>query len=344
VDSFVTAATQCTDATPGDCDDAQCDGNGACDQSFDVEASGYVCRASAAVCDAVETCDGSTGGPCPADDIESDGTPCDDGVACTNATCQTGSCVFSANTGQINVNVEVDSINTAVTRTLTFTITACDGSVQTKTASVVFDATGFGTRSLSNIDANSNWIAIREGHTLRHLMPLSFSACTATVDLIGADALVSGDFKDGSIAQDGLCDITDFSILARNFNTAIDATLGSGADATGDGVQGSDDFAAIQANFLSLGDALDACPASLGNGRVTVIGIGDALTADQFVPLTSIAADNYGGSDPADLNDDGVVDALDIQAFAELHDLRLSRSFERQLSQLVRGKVGRQRR
>jgi hypothetical protein len=240
--------------------------------------------------------------------------------------------------------VEVDAINTTVTRTLKFVITTCGGSAETRNASVAFDATGNGTRVLTNVDPNANWIAVTEGHTLRRLKPLTFVSCNATVDMTGVDALKSGDFQEGAISQDGLCDITDFSILARNFNTAIDATLGSGADATADGIQGSTDFAAIQANFLTVGEALNACPASLSGGHVTVIGIGDMLSTDRYVPLTSIASNTHAGADPADLNDDGVVDAQDIRAFAELHDLRLSRSFDRQLSQLVRGKVGRQRR
>jgi hypothetical protein len=40
------------------------------------------------------------------------------------------------------------------------------------------------------------------------------------------------------IAKDNLVDITDFSNLAANFNGSIDPSLDTGADATGDGLQG----------------------------------------------------------------------------------------------------------
>ncbi len=67
-DGFVAAGIQCTDATPGDCDDAQCDGLGACNQLATVEAFGFICRAdNLGGCDVAETCDGFVGGACPAD-------------------------------------------------------------------------------------------------------------------------------------------------------------------------------------------------------------------------------------------------------------------------------------
>ena len=331
--------------------DTDCDDGNACTADTcnagsclnSVESAGTVCRASAAPCDATETCDGVSI-TCPVDGLEPDDTPCDDGVACTDATCQAGTCVFADDTGQIIVNVEVDVINTGVTRTLDFLITNCGGSFNAKTASVVFDGTGFGTRVLSNINADADWIAVREGHTLRRLAPLSFLSCAATVDLTGINALVSGDFQDGAaISQDGLCDITDFSVLARVFNTGVVASSGIGADATGDGTQGATDFAAIQVNFFSVGEAVAACPASLDVGRVRVIGLGDVT---QAVPLSAIPVDALPmiGAEAADLNGDGMVDASDIREFARRHNLPLSRSFERTLSRLESGKVGRRRR
>ncbi len=330
--------------------DADCDDGNACTADTcnagsclnSVESAGTVCRASAAPCDATETCDGVSI-TCPVDGLEPDDTPCDDGVACTDATCQAGTCVFADDTGQITVNVEVDAIDTGVTRTLDFLITNCGGSFNAKTASDVFDGTGFGTRVLSNINADADWIAVREGHTLRRLAPLSFLSCAATVDLTGINALVSGDFQDGAaISQDGLCDITDFSVLARVFNTGVVASSGIGADATGDGTQGATDFAAIQVNFFSVGEAVAACPASLDVGRVRVIGLGDVT---QAVPLSAIPVDALPmiGAEAADLNGDGMVDASDIREFARRHNLPLSRSFERTLSRLESGEVGRRR-
>ncbi|MFH0900970.1 MAG: SBBP repeat-containing protein, partial [Pseudomonadota bacterium] len=63
----VQAGTACTDTTPGDCNDARCDGAGLCNQAQGVESAGYVCAVSAgAACDLDDLCDGATGGACPA--------------------------------------------------------------------------------------------------------------------------------------------------------------------------------------------------------------------------------------------------------------------------------------
>jgi uncharacterized protein (TIGR03382 family) len=97
VDAFEPAGVTCTDASPGNCDEAQCDGGGGCDQAFAVEASGYVCRAdNGGGCDVAETCDGATGGACPADDgvpidtvCRADAGECDVAETCdgTSAAC-----------------------------------------------------------------------------------------------------------------------------------------------------------------------------------------------------------------------------------------------------------------
>ena len=76
LENNVAAGAPCTDATPGDCDDARCDGTGLCDQARDVELNGYVCRADAGECDVAETCDGVSGGACPADGFEPEFTAC----------------------------------------------------------------------------------------------------------------------------------------------------------------------------------------------------------------------------------------------------------------------------
>jgi hypothetical protein len=130
VDSFVAAGIQCTDATPGDCDDAQCNGLGACDQLFGIEAATFICRAdNLGGCDVAETCDGFVGGacpldvglgagvlcraavgecdvaetcdattaPCPADALAPAGTTCSDGTFCNGLeTCDgAGTCLTS---------------------------------------------------------------------------------------------------------------------------------------------------------------------------------------------------------------------------------------------------------
>jgi hypothetical protein len=199
---------------------------------------------------------------------------------------------------------------------------------------------------LANVDPNANWIAVTEGHTMRRLKSLTFVSCNATVDMTGVDALVSGDFQAGAVTQDGLCDITDFSMLARDFNTAIDPTISSGADATADGVQGSADFAAIQMNFLTAGDAVNGCGTLRRDGRLTEFDLMNPADVVRPMPKSAIAVQALpmNNANRADLNRDGIVNYQDIREFAKIHGLRLIPSFERKLSQLERAKVGRQRR
>lgn len=72
---FAPAGTECTDTITGDCNDAQCDGTGTCDQAYAFEDAAYVCRGVAGVCDIEETCTGS-GPDCPSDGFEPSTTVC----------------------------------------------------------------------------------------------------------------------------------------------------------------------------------------------------------------------------------------------------------------------------
>jgi hypothetical protein len=202
---------------------------------------------------------------------------------------------------------------------------------------------------LDQVDVNAEWLAVREGHTLRRLSPLSFSACAATVDLTDVDKLTTGDFQTGVAFQDNLVDITDFSILAAAWLDPIDATLSTGADATGDGVQGTGDFVAMQLNFLTVGDPEDSCvvTASRGGGRtVTVIGVGRRPVPVQPASQVAVWVDDLAiiGAEAADVTGDGIVDAHDIRAFARLYDLPLLPAFDGVLRELEGTKVRRIRR
>jgi hypothetical protein len=62
-----------------------------------VSSSATICRASAGVCDAAETCTGNADQPCPVDSPAADGTGCSDGSFCNGLeTCQSGICTDSA--------------------------------------------------------------------------------------------------------------------------------------------------------------------------------------------------------------------------------------------------------
>ena len=260
--------------------------------------------------------------------------------------------MFINDAAQITVELEFDAINSLlapITRDTTFVITTCGGSTDTRVLPVVIDESGFATVVLDNVDVDAGWVSVREGHTLRRLAVPSFGSCAATVYLTGASQLLSGDFQTGVVPQDGLVDITDFSILAAAFNTPIDPELSTGADATGNGVQGIDDFTAIQLNFMTVAEAADGCLGAVGvrSGRtVTVIGVDNMLNAVEMMPVTAVAVEDLPiwGAERADLNGDDIVDVSDIRAFARLHDLPLLPEFERKLAQFELAKSGRRRR
>jgi hypothetical protein len=187
-----------------------------------------------------------------------------------------------------------------------------------------------------------------EGHTLRGLLPVSFTAsCSPTVSFTTVnDELIAGDFHTATVLKDNFVDIVDFSILASRWNTAIDPTLSTGADATGDGVQGVADFTAIQINFFREGDDTDGCPPPLGWPQSTdvdpeVAPLEEALDEDLLphaTPVrgrTSLRVNQWpaaGGSlRRADLNGDGVIDTADIRQFAQRNGLALRPEFEAKL-------------
>jgi len=366
------ASTACTD-DGNVCTDNRCDGLGACVAVNNTDAcddgdpcnvgeacSGGLCTGGGAVdCSGAgdqcndASCDvAGPEGNCETITPVLDGTICDDGVACTNAECQTGSCVFVAHTAEVSVGLQLQAIESAVTRDVTFVITTCGGSVDSRVIGVSVDETGLTTDPvvLSNVDADAGWLSVREGHTLRRLRPLSFSSCAASVNLTGvANELVAGDFQTDVVSQDGLVDITDFSILAVNFLDEIDSAMSTGADATANGMQGLEDFTVIQANFLTVGDPADSCAAFAGTEtdlltRVINLDLADIATpelARHAIPVDSLA---IAGAKHADLNGDGVVDTRDIRAFAHRHNLSLQPDFERTLTRLESRKTGRRQR
>jgi len=267
-------------------------------------------------------------------------TDCDDADPCTSNNCNVGVCEYLP-VGTVAANLEVQAIGTAVSRNVTFVITNCAGGADTRVLPVSFDAAGLGSVNITDVDAGSAWVSVREGHTLRRLAPLSFAACGASVDLTGASVLEAGDFQTGTVSQDNLVEITDFSILASRWNVAIDPTLATGADATGDGLQGTADFTAIQSNFLILGDAADGCPLALSKspGDRTRLLRGPSEW-DRLVRLgaTHIRTNHLRipNASRADLNDDGIVDVEDIRLFARRNALPLDPAFDHKLKMVER--------
>ena len=238
-----------------------------------------------------------------------------------------GAATFDVNTYQVVVNVQLQALNRAITRTVTLVLTDCDGGTDTYVEDLAFSILGVGSTTLTDVDSAMDWISADQGHVLRGSQELSFTATQATADFTGAEQLLAGDFTD-----DNLVDVEDFALLALNFNT-----LGDAADATGDGLQGSADFTAIVANFFVSGDA-DAECSRLGEGSDSRFGqgFGDLGYSSMLRPLRSVSARSLSADLgwAADVNADGWVDVKDVEAFAALYDIRLPRSAQTKLRSL----------
>ena len=308
-----------------------CTGAEYCDAVLDCTTTGFPCTTGFFCNETTDTCDPG----CALD------TECDDSDPCTADTCNTGVCTNAPN-GQITAMLAIQGLTNTVTRDVTFVMTTCGGSVDTRSVPVSFDATGVGTAVLGAVDANAGWLSVVEGHTLRRLVPLAFVACEATPSLTGGGELPSGSFQVVGLAQDNFVDITDFSILAARWNDPVDASSALGADATGDGVQASADFAAIQVNFLSIGDAIDGCPAGATERFDDPVAVAHLDPADQItratprltLPVAELAAWGGSNSHRADLNRDGVVDVRDLRAFALRYGLPINPRVQRVLTNM----------
>jgi len=327
-------AQQFCNETTDTCDqcsiDANCNDNNIC--------TADTCNAGACVYTnlynpAVDCCDPITGVL----------TTISDGDPCTTDTCNANGSVTHTDIGQVEVGLKLQAVNNAVTRDVTFVITTCGGAVDTRVMPVAFTALGNGTATLTGVDADADWIAISEGHTLRRLEALSFSSCQALVDVSGPNLLLTGDFHTATVSQDNLVDVVDFSILASRWNQAISANSSTGADATGNGQQNSGDFTAIQVNFFVVGEGVDACGMALAGGDR---GRGDGslrpvpregvpIPRTQF-PVTRLENAELAGGDA---NHDGIVDVRDIRTFAQKYRIRLMPDFERKLERIEREEV-----
>ncbi len=349
------------DPGTGVCDDpASPDGTGCDDSDFCTQTDaclGGVCDGSNPVvcmalddCHDVGTCDPGTG-ICD-DPIAVDGTSCEDGFFCTDGDlCLDGVCaglmrdctdldlctVDSCDEdGDVCVNNEMTSVLVNidigalaplanVARTVVVVLTDCEGGIDVRETPVVFNTTGSGGVLLTGVSRDADWIHVSERHTLGRVLPLIFdglNGCDATANFIGANALLSGDFGNGTVSQDNLVDVTDAAILSINWEQAISPSASVGADATGDGMQDGDDFAVLQSNFAVAGDLFDSCPAAS-----TSLNFGSSL------PVTSIRVSDLPVPNAflADRNGDGWFDYRDIESFAAEKRIHLTREFRAKL-------------
>lgn len=255
---------------------------------------------------------------------------------------------------RVTVSLHVQGLTNAVTRDVRFTLTDCDnlGSPLTLVRPVAFNASGNGSVVLTSATLSSaaDYLAVVEGHTLQRRVPLSWTSCFATASLTGGSELIAGDLQTAGVSQDNIVDILDFAILAARFGTAVsDCGVGLpqdcslGADITGDGVQDTGDFNAIQMNFFTESDAAHACPPiplwHKGPIEAPVAGepeeaVAVSPTVGRLSVRTSELPKALSATGRADLNGDGVVDVQDIRAFAQARGLRLQPQFEAKLRTL----------
>ncbi|RIK65961.1 MAG: hypothetical protein DCC65_10990 [Planctomycetota bacterium] len=271
----------------------------------------------------------------------------------------TADCMTLTFNGCITAELGVNGLVAGtVTRTVEFAITSCSGGTEVRSISVAFtpnliDGLGEATVVLKDVSSDVTWLSVREGHTLRRLAAVDLSTTLeATVSFTGSTKLIAGDLQTSGIPQDGIVDIIDFAILSVRWNTMVtDCTTGLpqecalGADISGDGLQATVDFTALQQNFFAVGDAADGCPPPdppVGGTPRPRPGLtsheATPMAADRAARLpgsgrTSISTADLRSRSPltarADLNRDGWVDIRDLVEFADRNGLTVSEDLRR---------------
>jgi hypothetical protein len=323
----------CQAGTPVDCNDGVFCTIDSCEEfnqsCANVPSSG-LCD-DTLYCNGVETCDALL-------DCQP-GTPvdCNDGDGCTIDSCDEGAdmCI-NTDTRQMLVQVTVEALVNQVTRDVTFVLTDCGVGSETVVKPVTFNTLGVGIIQLTPADLTTlalgdvDYMQATEGHTLSSVVDVDFGfLCFLLLPYINEDTLLAGDLSNDWVAQDGLVDTTDFSVLAIEWEQSVDPNLGTLADVTGDGNQNMDDFDAIQLNFGKVGDPVDSCP---------TLEMSTQMQPRYRIPVAELGMPD---ADLADVNRDGMIDAQDIRLFAEQHGLVLRDEFLTKLEQLEAAPVQR---
>lgn len=253
--------------------------------------------------------------------------------------------ISPSSTGTVTINLDIPGLRGGLStldgqdvaqRTVEFVVTTCPGNADIRTLPVMFKKqgeSGVAQIVLTNLNPAAHWLAVREGHTLRKRVSIDL---TGDLQDTVAVSLKSGDLQTAAVPQDDLVDITDFAILSSRWGLSVSDCGGGnpqdcslGADTTGDGLQDTPDFNAIQFNFFEPGDTVDGCPQILIGGKPA--GKGSRPVAELATRVSNAAA--------ADVNGDSIIDSADIRAFARQHQLQLLPAFEQKLQRLERAKV-----
>lgn len=242
--------------------------------------------------------------------------------------------------GTLTVNLDIPGLRGApgtldgqnvAQRNVEFIVTTCPNTIDVRTVLVTFQKlgnNGVAQAILTNLSPSAQWLAVREGHTLRKRVPIDLSG---DMEDTVAVSLKSGDLQTSVLPQDGLIDVMDFAILASRWGTPVSDCVSGlpqdcslGGDTNGDGNQELADFQAIQIYFLEAGDAPSDCPIVRPTKKPG--GKGSLRIDDFSKAIPNIAV--------VDENNDSKIDSADIRAFARRYRLPLIPEFEAKLQRL----------
>ncbi len=238
----------------------------------------------------------------------------------------TDECSFTVTVAAVNelvVTIDLDgTIATPVARCITFVLWTCDPlSSVVAEEELTFQAVGGATRATATLDVpcgDYTCITARDRlHTLRRTLDsLAIVGTQYVADFTAANQPLLG----GNLNDSRWIDILDFGVFMFQWNTGYDSdgdgsfdgnttcsTAYPHADVNGDGLVTTADFTFIQTNFL-LGYEANCC------GQ-------EGLRDDESGPVTRISvadliAQGLGELAAGDVNGDGWLDELDMDAFA----------------------------
>lgn len=225
---------------------------------------------------------------------------------------------FNVNKTQAVVTVELEGVTTSLNRWIKFVIGGTGGPAGplTITRQVSFVG-GSATVTFTDLSNAGQWTRISakdEQHTLQKQVALTNGGnlqYSASLILIGGD-----------VTNDNMVDILDFGVFAGQYGTSplLDttwSTRNANISCAGTPGVGTDDFTYIQQKFLSVGDTAPS-------GAAFSMSVGGGSTAGPS-PRASISVKELSqiigmkDAQKADVNNDKVVDAVDMQLFYEKH-------------------------
>jgi|GEM_PF-5771610 len=223
------------------------------------------------------------------------------------------------------VSVEIQGIDTAVTRCIKFTFTNCTTSnSEVIYRDVGFDAAGVATNvPFDDLPCEFGPFDCVTAEDVLHTLQVRLDSAPDfgivgtqyVADFTGVNRLTTADYY-----NDDLIDISDFGVMIVEWGACYDSEpdtvcdgntpcaytppTGFHADANGDGTMDVSDFNPISANFLMTGDP-DCCVRGDGGGDEPR----DAITVQE---LREMGVHN---ARVADLNGDGWIDMTDVELF-----------------------------